>query len=196
MKQHVKIISLLAVAAVSLLAFADTAAAAPTLTSPAGTEYWGSFHATLEFGTSTTLKAGIEDTCTESTAGGLVGTNTETHAESSLATLTFSKCTQDTRVVFPGTLTVDGNGTAFTWSSRIEVKVTGLGVTCFYGAELGSVDIGKLTPSNVTFFTTATLDVNTTALQREAGSNTTFCASKGTWTGSYVVTTPETLLLK
>jgi hypothetical protein len=194
--KHLKILALLVTAATSLMAFASSAAAAPTLTSPAGTEYRSVLHASLEFGTSTTFKAGIEDTCTESTAGGLVSTNIETHAESPLATLTFSHCTQDTRVVFPGSLTVDGNGTVFTWSSRWEIKVTSLGVTCFYGGELGSVDIGKLTPSNTTFSTTATLDVNTTELPREPGSNAFFCASKATWTGSYVITTPEPLLLK
>jgi len=194
--KHVKMLGLLVMAAASLMAFASSASAAGTLTSPAGTDYTGTIHATLEKGTSALLKAGIEDTCTTSTAHGTVTLNT-TEAEGSFTAgtgLTFgteaTPCTQDTKTITPGKLTVNSAGEVFTKESRVEVKVTGLGISCFYGAETGSVKIGTFDGG-----TPAKLTVNTTVLQRESGSSTFFCAEKGTWTGTYVVTTPTTLLL-
>ena len=189
--KHIKMLGLLVMAAAALMAFASSASAAPVLTSPAGTDYTGEIHATLEGGTAT-LKAGIEDTCTESTAIVKVETNTAEHAAGPITEggLTFGKCTQDTTVINPGRLTIDDKGTVFTEGSRVEVKVTSLGITCFYGAETAKVDIGTLT-----FGTPATLDVTATELQRESGSNTFFCAEKGIWNGKYLVTTPGTLLL-
>jgi hypothetical protein len=194
MKEHVKILSLLAVASVSLLASADSASAAPTLTSPAGTEYTGTIRASLETASSALLKAGIENTCTESTFEGPAQVNNEERAEGSLTTVTFGKCTQDTAVISRGRLRLQPSGTVSTVESTVEVKVTGLGITCFYGPGLAPVDIGTLTPTGSTTFT-AKLDVNTTELPRAPGSNTFFCASKATWTGSYIVTTPDRLYL-
>jgi hypothetical protein len=136
------------------------------------------------------LKGGVEKTCTDSTFRGTVVVNNSTHAEVVLSSLTYSNCTQDANVITPGRLTIDDKGTVFIKERREETMVTSLGITCFYGAETGSIDIGTLTGG-----TTATLDVSTTELQREAGSNTTFCASKGTLTGSYWITTPDTLLI-
>jgi hypothetical protein len=92
--------------------------------------------------------------------------------------------------ITPGRLTIKDNGEVFTKESRVEVKFTGLGITCFYGTETGSVKTGTFTGG-----TTAKLDVSTTTLQRLEGSNKTFCALNGTLTGSYKVTTPDTLLL-
>jgi hypothetical protein len=189
--KHVKMFGLLVMAAASLMAFAGSASAAPVLTTTAGgTDYTGTIHATLEAKTSATLKAGIEDTCTESTANGTVSTNNSTEAEGALSALTFGTCTQDTKTITAGSLTINDAGEVFSKGSRVEVKVTGLGITCFYGAETGSVKIGTFTGGE-----TAKLDVSTTTLQRETGSNTTFCALNGTWTGTYVVTTPDKLLL-
>jgi len=193
MKQHGRILSLMAVAAVSLLASAATASAAPTLTSSVGKEYTGIIRASLEGSSSSLLKAGIEDTCTESTLEGSVEVNNEELAEGSLTTFAFGKCTQDTTVFSRGKLLFKPSGTVALAGSRVEVKVTSLGITCFYGTETGSIDIGTLTPTNGGTFT-ATIDVNTTELPREAGSNL-FCASKATWTGSYLVTIPDTLYL-
>ncbi|HET9593245.1 MAG TPA: hypothetical protein VFP17_10045 [Solirubrobacterales bacterium] len=192
--KHVKMLGLLVMAAASLMAFASSASAAPVLTSPSGTEYTGEIHATLEKGTSAVLKAGIEDTCTESTAKGTVSVNNTAEASGTLSALTFGSvatpCSQDTTTITPGKLTIkDTTNEVLTTGSRVEVKVTGLGITCFYGAETGSVKIGTLTGG-----TPAKLSVSTTALQRETGSNTTFCALNGTWTGTYIVTTPSTLL--
>src|SRR4051812_22623742 len=189
--KHVKILGLLVMAAASLMAFASSASA-NVLTSPAGTNLptKSTIESSLEAGSSALLKAGIEDTCTSSTTKGTVNVNSTTEASGPLSSLTFGGCTQDTNVITPGSLKINSAGEVFTSESRVEVKVTGLGITCFYGAETGSVKIGTFTGG-----TTAKLDVNTTTLQRETGSNTFFCASAGTWTGTYVVTNPDTLLL-
>jgi len=193
--KHVKMLGLLIMAAASLMAFASSASAVPVLTTVnGGTDYTGEIHATLEKGTSALLKAGIEDTCTTSTALGHVTENTSIEAQGPLTALTFGSeatpCTQDTKTITAGSLTINDAGEVFTKGSRVEVKVTGLGISCFYGAETGSVKIGTFDGG-----TPAKLTVNTTVLQRESGSSTFFCAEKGTWTGTYVVTTPSTLLL-
>ena len=185
--KHLKKLGAVVIASVSLMAFAGSASAASALTSPAGTEYTGEIHMTLEPGTTSLTRAGIESTCSESTMNGMITANSTAHAESPLSALTFGKCTQHTKVINPGSLTVNDKGEVFIAGRRVETVVTGI-ATCFYGAETGSVKIGTLTGG-----TPATIDINTTTLQREAGSNTFFCASVGTWTGSYVVTTPGTL---
>jgi hypothetical protein len=192
--KHLKILALLVTAATSLMAFASSVSAAPTLTSSVGKEYTGIIRASLEGSSSSLLKAGIEDTCTESTLEGSVEVNNEELAEGFLTNFAFGKCTQDTTVFSRGKLLFKPSGTVASVGSRVEVKVTSLGISCYYGAETGSVDIGTLTPTNGGTFT-ATLDVNTTELPREAGSNLFFCASKATWTGSYLVTIPDTLYL-
>jgi hypothetical protein len=139
-------------------------------------------------------ESGIEDTCTESTIHGTVTLNT-TEAEGQLTEggppptgWTFGSCTKDTNVIKAGSLTINSAGEVFTKESRVEVKDTFLGVTCFYGAEIGSVMIGTFDGG-----TPAKLTVNTTTLQKETGSGA-FCASAGTWTANYVVTTPSVLL--
>lgn len=190
--KHVKMLGLLVMAAASLMAFASSASAA-TLTSPAGTEYTGEITSSLEKGSSALLKAGIEDTCTSSTTAGTVTTNTSTEASGALSSLTFGGCTQDTVVKNAGSLKINSAGEVFTSGSRVEVTVTSIfgNITCFYGAETGSsVKIGTFVGG-----TPAKLNVSTTSLQRLSGSNTSLCAEKGTWTGTYVVTSPSTLLL-
>jgi len=196
--KHLKKLGLLVIAAVSLMAFAGSASAAPVLTSPAGTEYTGTIHATLEPGTSLLLKAGVlEWTCAESTMHGIVTVNNTTHAEIPLSAagfpqtgLSFGKCTKDIAVITPGKLTISDTGTVFTTETRLEIKDKFFGFTCFYGAEATPVDIGKLTAS-----TPATLDINTTELKRLPGSAVSFCGATGTWTGAYLVTTPASLFI-
>ena len=185
-----RMLGLLVMAAASLMAFASSASAAPVLTSPAGTDYTGSIEATMTSGTSSVMKAGIEDTCTESTAIGTISSNTEVHATGSGGIET-GKCTQDTKTITPGSLTMNAAGEVFTIGSRVEVKVTSLGISCFYGAETGSVKIGTFTGG-----TPAHLDVSTTTLQRESGSNTFFCAAAASYTSQYTVTKPTSLFLK
>jgi hypothetical protein len=188
--KHARTLGLLVGAVVSLTAFVGGASAAPVLTSPAGTEYTGAVEITLESGSSTVFKAGLEDSCSGTKVTGKSILNTLTQVIIILTAIQNLGCTQDTTTVKTGELVINDAGEAFTKESRIEIKATSLGITCFYGAETGSVKIGTFTGG-----TPAKLDVNTTTLQRESGSNAFFCAEKGTWTGNFVVTSPSTLLL-
>jgi hypothetical protein len=188
--KHVKMLGLLVVAAASLLAFASSASATATLTSPAGTEYTGEIHATLEG--SATLKAGITDTCTESTVKGKVETNNTTHAAGKISVLTWGKCTAHTTTTKLGSLTIKPNGDVFNIDTIVHVvETTAFGnITCNYGGgPAPGTKIGTLTAG-----TPATLDINTTSLPRQAGSSG-LCAEKGTWTGNYTVTSPHALFL-
>jgi len=182
---------LVVVGVTALMTFAASASAAPVLTSPAGTEYTGEIHATLESGTEAVLKAGIEDKCSESTAKGTVATNNESHAAGTLSVLSFAKCTQDTSVIATGSLTINSLGEVFAIGNRVEVKVTALGITCFYGGgESPGTKLGSLTTGSP-----AKLAISAAKLKRLEGSNTTFCAKEGSWTASYVVTTPASLFI-
>jgi hypothetical protein len=191
--KHVKMLGLLIMAVAALMAFASSASAAPVLTGPNGEEYTGEIDATLEVNekgesTSALLKAGIEDTCTESTVKGHVTTNTATHAKGPITVLSFGKCTKDTVTLAAGELTIADNGTVTAFNNKVTVNDTALGVSCVYGGGSTGTDIGTLTPGQ-----TAKLNVNTTELKKIEGSF--FCASLGTWTANYVVTTPDALTL-
>jgi len=188
--KHVRIFGLLTLAAASLMAFASSASGAPTLTSPSGTEYTGFVEATLESGSSALLKAGIEDTCTASLVAGPIITNNETHARGSVeqAGLKFEKCTKDTATLRGGELTISSAGVVTAFGFEVTVNDTGLGFSCIYGGGPTGTALGTLTPG-----TPAKLNASTTKLKKISGSF--FCASEGTWTANYVVTTPGTLLL-
>jgi hypothetical protein len=188
--KHVKFFGLLTLAVASLTAFAGSASGAPTLTSPSGTEYTGYVEATLESGSSALLKAGIEDTCTASLVAGPVITNNETHARGIVeqAALKFEKCTKDTETLRGGELTISSAGVVTAYGFEVRINDTSLGVSCVYGGGPSGTVLGTLTPG-----TPAKLNASTTNLKRISGS--IFCASLGTWTANYVVTTPGTLLL-
>ncbi|MGN6203261.1 MAG: hypothetical protein ACTHNY_12785 [Solirubrobacterales bacterium] len=184
--KHVKMLGLLIVAAASLMAFASSASAAPVLTGPNGEEYTGTIDASLK-GTAT-LKAGIEDTCTESTVHGTVTTNNTTHAAGNITTLSFNKCTKHTTVLASGSLTIGDDGTVTAFNNEVTVNDTALGISCVYGGGSTGTAIGKLIPG-VGWHVT----VETTKLKKITGSF--FCASEGTWTGTYVGTTPSSLTI-
>lgn len=187
--KHLKMLGPLAAAVAMLAVFASNASATPVLTSPAGVEYTGTIHATLEEGTTTLIKAGVEDTCTESTAHGTVTVNNTTHAESALTGFSFGSCTQHTTVTNPGRLTVGDTGTVFLSEFTLKITVTSPAeFTCAYMIGPTPLAIGTLTAG-----TPATLDVSTTKLEKDVGSF--LCASTATWTGSYVVTTPSSLFI-
>lgn len=187
--KHVKMLGVLVMASVSLMAFASSVSAAPVLTSPAGTEYTGEVHATLKSGTTTTFKAGIEETCTDTTVKGTVTTNNTTHAAGAASVITNGSagtpCTKIIKTLKTGGLTIADNGRVI--ASENEFTVFDLGVSCVYGGSTGTA-IGTLTGG-----TPATLVVNTSELPKIAGGF--LCASTATWTASFVVTTPSTLLV-
>jgi len=184
-----KMIGLLIVAAASLMAFVSSASATAILTFSAGTEYTGEIHATIKPGTTLALSAGISDTCTEGTLLSDVETNNTTHASGKLTKLSFGSgatpCTKTTNVLKNGKLTISDKGTVI--ASENEVTVFDLGVSCIYGGAAGT-SIGDLTPG-----APAHIDINTTELPKISGGF--LCASKGTWTGTFIVTTPKSLFL-
>jgi len=185
--KHLKIIGLALVAAAAFMAFAGNASAAPTLTSPSGTEYTGPITATAV--ETLTLKAGFAtDTCTTSTVGGTVSSNTEAEASGSISTLDFGgPCTLTTTTLSTGSLTILPGGEVKAIGS--EVTVAALGTSCVYGGGPSpGTKLGTLTGG-----TTATLSVKA-GLPKISGGFA--CASPAEWTGKYSVTTPDTLLLK
>jgi len=186
--KHVRILGLLVMAAASLMAFAGSASANPILTSSVGVAATGELHATLETGTSALLKAGIEDTCTESTVLGHIETNNTEHAAGKITTLFFGKCTKHTTTLAAGDLTIADNGTVTAFNNKVTVFDTALGISCVYGGGTTGTAIGTLTAG-----TPAKLKVNTTKLKKIEGGF--FCSSEGTWTANYVVTKPTTLLI-
>jgi len=187
--RHVKILGLLTMAAASLMAFASSASGAPTLTSPAGTEYTGAIEATLEKGTSSLWKAGTEATCTESSVSGTAKTNSELHVRIGISTETFSNCTRHVVVTNFGEWTISWTGVLTTIGTEITITDTGLGISCVYGGGPSpGTSIGTLIPG-----TPAKIKVSTAKLQKISGSF--LCPSEGTWTANYVVTKPSTLLL-
>jgi len=188
--KHMKNFGLLTLVAASLMAFAGSAYGAPTLTSPSGTEYTGFVEATLESGSSASLKAGIGDTCTASLVAGPVITNNETHARGIVeqAALKFEKCTEDTETLRGGEITVSPAGVVTVFGFEVRINVTSLGISCVYGGAPTGTALGTLAPG-----TPAKLNASTTNLKKISGG--AFCASLATWTANYVVTTPGTLLL-
>ena len=188
MKQ-VKILGLLVLATALLMALVGNASAAPTLTSPAGTGYLGEIEATLEKGTSSLWKGGIEATCTESSVRGTAKTNTELHVRIGISTETFSNCTRHVVVTNFGEWTISWTGVLTTIGTEITITDTGLGISCVYGGGPSpGINVGTLVPG-----TPAKIKVSTSKLQKISGGF--FCPSEGTWTANYVVTKPSTLLL-
>jgi len=192
--EHLKIIGLALVAAAAFMAFAGSASASPTLTSPAGTAYTGTF--TASAGSSLLLKATFSNvTCTESTVGGEVTTNNETEASGPIKTLTFGNCgSNDPVLTTIGSVVFKRNGDTIYKNLVFSVTNTSLGVTCAYGPG-ASTQIGTLTQSP-TNTTAATLDINASLSYISAHSTgSAFICGNGTWSGSYEVTKPIPLFL-
>ena len=195
--KYAKMLGLLAVAAAALLAFAGVASAT-TLTSPPGTTYTSSIKAASE-GTTTLHNAtlGVSVSCTASTVEGTVAQHgSGLTAAALLSNLTFTGCGADTvTVLSKGSLefhNISGgtNATVTSNGAEITVKNAATGVSCTYTTK--GTDIGTLTGS-VTTGKTATLDIASSIIPRTTDS--VLCGSKGEWTGSYVVNTPDTLLV-
>jgi hypothetical protein len=192
--KDLKIASFLVIAAASLMAFAGSAPAAGTFTSPTGTAYRGRMEATLE-GTSL-LKAGFaEITCFESVVEVEITTNNEEHATGPTVAMFFPyySCTSPqgtptvTTLSSKGTLTIR-KGTHAVSGTGVEVTTAVIGTSCVYGMGTGT-SLG--TANNTTF---AGSDQVTLAISAKLPkiSGGFLCASPAAWTASYVVTEPST----
>ncbi|HEX5988907.1 MAG TPA: hypothetical protein VFY75_01670 [Solirubrobacterales bacterium] len=191
--KYVKMLGLLAVAAAALMAFAGTASAT-YLTSPAGTTYTGTIHASA--GTTTLHGEAFSVTCATSTVSGSVehhGTGVGT-AGGKVTTLDFNECTFPVTVLANGSLEIhtnessaNGNGTVTSFSTKITIHGP-FNINCHYETQF--TDIGTLTGSKTTG-QTAKLDIDSALIPRNGDS--ALCGAAGEWTGSYTVTTPDYL---
>ncbi|MGN6257580.1 MAG: hypothetical protein ACTHN3_07510 [Solirubrobacterales bacterium] len=192
--KYVKILGLFALTAAALMAFTGNASAT-TLTSPAGTTYTGAIVAESE-GENTLINTsiGLKVQCEVSKVEGKVEMHgTGVTAAGKLTSLTFEKCTNNysVKVFHLGALEIHnisgtGNGTVTSNGTQVTVS-TPLGFSCVY--ETSSTDIGTLTGG-----APVTLDIGSATIPR-VSEESPFCGSSGTWTGSYKVTTPGTLLV-
>jgi len=191
--KYMKILGLAAMALAALMAMAGTASAT-SITSPAGTTYTSTIKAENEGTiTLTSVFGGFGAvSCKKSTVEGKV----ETHgaavtAGGKITGLTFTECsggTPTSPVTTPGTLEVhrnaDGSGALTSKSASVVIHGTAFG-TCTFTTSSTGTSLGTLTTTTQTGGK-ATLDIK--------ASIASACGT-GTWEGSYVVTTPSTLLI-
>jgi hypothetical protein len=195
--KYTKMLGLAIVAAMALMAFANSAFAA------GGGLYNGSTRlgvgATLDFsipsGTSAVLKdtSGNEiDKCATSTVSGTLenaGSST-VNPTGRIDSLTWESCSFPTKTLVPGKLQIEWtSGTTGTVKSDAQIEVTINTVlfgSCIYGVASGA-GLGTLTTNSTT---TATFDAN--AVATRFGSNFA-CPSTSVWTGAYTSTTPDQL---
>lgn len=196
--KYVKMLGLLAVAAAAMMAFAATASAT-TLTSPAGTTYTGTIHATNENGhVSLHGENGVTIECASTVEGKVEKHGTGVTVEGAISALTFTGCTNESvvTVLKKGTLIAHNiagttNGTLTSTGTEVKASVKSLfgTIECVYTTK--ETDIGTLTSSAVTN-ATATLDISAT-IPRTGGS--ALCGANGVWTGNYIVDTPMELFV-
>ena len=200
--KYVKMLGLLAVAAAALMAFAGTASAT-TLTSPKGTTYTGVIKAETENGHAILHNAITTVECTGTVEGSVEKHGAGVTVEGKISSLTFTNCTGSNTVhdpvAKPGSLVVHAincnasnecTGTVTSVGAEVVITNHAFGGSCIYTTGAG-VDIGTLTPTNDTGGT-ATLDIEGT-IPRTGGTLGAFCGSTGTWTGNYLITTPDSL---
>lgn len=188
--KYVKMIGLLAVAAAALMAFAGPASA--KLTSPSGTTYGGTIHATA--GT-TSLDGSIDVTCTSSTVTGTVSSGSTSGPVSSLS---FSGCGKDTVTVLgspshgnAGTLAISG-GSVFSSEAEVTVQlhrsVLGFPITTHCVYVTNNTNVGTFTGGSP-----AKLDIDSAQIPVDEEQSDGACGDTAEWTGSYTVNTPNPL---
>lgn len=153
------------------------------LTSPAGTDYTGSYSLTAT--ESLLLKGGFANvTCTESLAAGKVEVNSG-NASGKLTGLTFASCGSATVEVLANGLLEFAPGGGVTGKGT-EITFAAAGTSCVYGFGTGT-KLGTLSSG-----TPATLPISASLTKVSGGFA---CANPAVWTGKYQVTSPGTLLV-
>jgi hypothetical protein len=217
--KYVKIIGLMAVAAMALTAMfaasasansktCSTAASTHTPTTACGAGhgnvYQGAFDATLEAGTQAVLTATNPDNttvkCTESTVQGTIANGTT--GTGTITKLSFGGCSSGFCSLLGGKVTAEG--TTYPWASTATTTTAGV------NNGNGTLDVtnaaGKFVCSagpTVCEYTAATASVDITgsdtaptakatnvALTKTVGPEFT-CGTTGDWSGAYIVTTPS-----
>jgi len=195
--RYLKMMGLLAVAAVAMMAFFGAGSASAqtviqTTEGGASDEYTGVIESSLETGTSAILKdtaGGVNDTCNTSAVKGTVETNNNTSAGGKISKLEFGGCSHTTDVLANGELEVKQIGTGTTGTvvskgARVTIKSTIFGLSCVANTGAGTT-IGTITSAGSPT-AHATMHINgVITLENGCGDST--------WTGSYTVTSPTGL---
>ena len=201
--KYLKMLGLAAIAAGALMAFVGAGTASATeLTCSAGVMCAAPTHIhAVNEGTVTLDPIIGKIECGESTVTGRASTGSSSTTVASvnergeaaeLEALTFGSCNAAITVEKKGSLEIhtrtasaDGNGTLT--SKGAQIKIVFSGITCTATTGTG-VDIGTVTGSKNLSNKTATLDIEATIPLDGA-----FCGGSASWTGSYLVTTPDYL---
>ncbi|HYH53558.1 MAG TPA: hypothetical protein VD761_05455 [Solirubrobacterales bacterium] len=188
--KHLKMLGLALVAAAAFMAFASSASAQPTLTSPANVDYTGNITATAE-GTHLVQAGFANITCTTSTIAFTVTTNNTTKASGSITTYDTSGCNATVITLKNGSVEITpnsptGSNKGTVKGSGSEVTVSTLGVSCVYGTGAGTT-LGTVTGGNP-----ATIAVSASLPKISGGF---LCASPASWTTTYTVTSPKPLII-
>jgi hypothetical protein len=200
--KYLKMLGLVAVAAMALTAFSVGTASATTLDGNGAVLKAGStIETSLAAGKSAKFTNTEEtltlETCTAGTMTGTISNETGTTVTGSVAAsgLTWgtgaTPCTNTIDTVEGGTLHIEhttGNngvvtGTGFKWTTF----VASLGTTCSYGFGTGTT-LGTLVGGKP-----ATLAINTAV--KGAAGNSFLCPASAKWVGEYTVTNPAELLV-
>ncbi len=188
--KHLKMFGLAALAA-ALMAFVAVGTASATIIENGGGKLATGALITAESEGTTELHPPIGSiNCKKSHVEGKTsneGGGTGVNVTGNIEALSFSECNATVTVLQKGTLSIawtsGSNGTLS--GTGQQVTVVYLGFHCIF-----STNNTKL--GTVTGGTTATLDIEAT-IPRTGGSSGAFCGSTAQWTGSYSVSTPDTL---
>ena len=189
------------------MAFAASASAT-TVTSPTGTAYTSTIHATSE-GHAILHGPTGEVECPSTVEGKVESHGNGVTAEGKISVLTFghegNPCTNSwhVTVVTPGSLQIHwkANHEGTLTSTGATVTTTRFGITCNYLTN--ATDIGVVTdshtagdekPANETKEGTATLHIEA-KIPRHTGSSGLCGTEPAEWTGSYIVNTPDKLYI-
>ena len=210
----VALVALAAMAIVSSSASANAKVCSPTQGNTAvacqaghGKVYEGEIHAVLAPGTSAKYVYGfLTFTCNESTGLGSVnGTN----GTGSLTSLTFAKCNsfqgacnfKSSAAVgnpWPVTVTTDGASTSTDGLmdvNNITDEFTCAGETCKYVNENSPAQPELTIDGSSSTHNTARIIATNVKLETEAGSGN-LCFNTATWSGTYSITAPDTLVVE
>lgn len=192
--RYVKMLGLMAVAAIAITALAATASATE-LTSSGSKVYTGKIEAQSEGG-GVTLHGPASITCNSGGSGSVEKHGSSIPVSGPVESWAFTNCPNSMHAIIKkaGRLEVHpyepaGDGTVTSTGAEVEVKDTNTGINCIYTTN--ETFLGVLTGNKEG---KATLHVDTQKVPRTGGS--IFCGSSGELTGSYWVTGPEPLWVK
>jgi hypothetical protein len=192
--KYMKMLGLVAVAAMALMAFGAGSASATTLFKNATEHYPAGTTIEASQVGSGSLKDTSGNTIVTCTGGDISGKTDITSGESisgALATLKFTNCTSEVHTMKTGSLSITHisgttNGTVTSIGS--EVKITVFGTECLYGTGAGT-HLGTLTGG-----APATLKVNTIVTEQEPKKF--LCPDDARWEATFAVTKPNPLYVE